>query len=68
MHLAKMSLHIIKPLPITKIGVDLILVKEVVTKAEVICVIFDPSVKLIVVDVGDWALCGRLDCSGVRLF
>ncbi len=33
LHLAKMSLHVIEPLPITKIGVDLILIKEVVTNS-----------------------------------
>ena len=43
-------------LPIAKIRLDFILVKEVVAKAEVICVISNPSVKLIVVDVGDGAL------------
>ncbi len=31
-HLAKMSLHVVKPLPITKIGVDLVFVMEGVAK------------------------------------
>ena len=67
-HFAKMSLHVVEPFPITKIGIDLVLVVESVTETVVICFVSDPSVELIVVYIGKRALCGRLDSGGVRLF
>ncbi len=37
---------------------------EGVAKGEVVCVVSDPSVKLIIVDIGGRALCRRLDSGG----
>ncbi len=43
-------------------------VVEGVTKTMVVLIISDPSVKLIIVNIGEGALCRSLDSGGVRLF
>ncbi len=67
-HLAKMGFHVVKPLPITKLGVDLVFVVEGVTKTVVVCFVSDPLVKLVIVYIGEGVLCRRLDSGRVHLF
>ena len=68
LHLTKMSLHVVEPLPITKLRVDLFFVVEGVMKTVVICFVSDPSVELVVIDIGEGGLCRGLNSGGVRLF
>ena len=63
-----MRFHVIEPFPIAKISIDLVVIVEGVTKTEIVCVISDPSVKLIIVDIGGRALYRGLASGGVGLF